>query len=84
MSFFELGMIICFGIGWPISVFKAIKTKDVSGKSPLFMIIILLGYLSGLTHKVVYSWDIVILVYLFNTIMVALDLVLYYKYSSRI
>ena len=84
MSFFELGMIICFGIGWPVSVFKAIKTKDVSGKSPLFMIIILLGYLSGLTHKVVYSWDIVILVYLFNTIMVALDLVLYYKYSSRI
>ena len=84
MSFFELGMIICFGIGWPVSVFKAIKTKDVSGKSPLFMIIILLGYLSGLTHKVVYSWDIVILVYLFNTIMVALDLALYYKYSSRI
>ena len=37
MSIFEAIMLICFGAGWPISVAKALRTKVVSGKSPLFM-----------------------------------------------
>ena len=40
-EFFELLMVLCFGISWPISIIKTLKTKCVSGKSPLFIIFII-------------------------------------------
>ena len=40
-EFFELLMVLCFGISWPISIAKTLKTKCVSGKSPLFIIFII-------------------------------------------
>jgi hypothetical protein len=83
MSIFELTMLICFGIGWPVSVAKALRTKQVAGKSPIFMSIILLGYVSGIAHKLLFSFDVVIALYIFNAAMVTADLLLYVRYSSR-
>ena len=40
-EFFELLMVLCFGISWPISIIKTLKTKCVSGKSPLFIMFII-------------------------------------------
>ncbi len=77
-------MLICFGAAWPFSVYKSFKTKRVDGKSPLFMFIIFLGYVSGILHKLFYSFDRVIYLYFFNGLMVALDLFLYFliKYQK--
>ena len=83
MSFFEAIMLICFGVSWPVSIAKSLRTKVVSGKSPLFMGIVWLGYLSGIIHKVLYSPDWIISLYVFNMIMVAIDIALYYKYVPR-
>jgi hypothetical protein len=82
MSFFEALMLICFGISWPISIYKSWSTKKVSGKSPVFMIVIIIGYASGMAHKILYSRDWVIYLYLLNMIMVSLDLLLYFRYSG--
>ena len=81
MSVFEATMLICFGLSWPISIAKSLRTKTVSGKSPLFMAIICMGYLSGIIHKALYAFDWVILLYTTNMIMVTVDLALYYHYS---
>jgi hypothetical protein len=83
MTMFEAVMLICFGISWPVSILKAIRTKVVAGKSPLFMAIVILGYLSGIIHKCVYSMDWIIALYALNLILVAVDLSLYYLYSPR-
>ncbi|MCX7591059.1 MAG: hypothetical protein N2255_05465 [Kiritimatiellae bacterium] len=80
MSTFEAGMLICFGISWPVSIAKALRTRKVVGKSPLFMVIVCLGYASGLVHKVLYSFDVVTFLYGANLLMVAFDLFLYYRY----
>ena len=80
MSFFEAVMLICFGISWPISIAKSVRTKVVSGKSPLFMVILCLGYACGFIHKVLYSLDWIIMLYVLNFIMISIDLFLYYKY----
>ena len=53
MSLFEIGMLICFGVSWPVSIAKSLRTKNVSGKSPLFLFIIDLGYVFGILNKVV-------------------------------
>jgi len=83
MSPFEALMLICFGVSWPISIAKALRTKKVEGKSPLFMAIICLGYLSGIVHKLLYAFDWVIALYTLNLLMVATDLSLYFYYSHQ-
>ena len=74
-------MLICFGLSWPISIAKSLKTKVVEGKSPWFLIIVIIGYVCGMIHKFLYSFDWVILLYLANLLMVSFDLGLYFKYS---
>ena len=78
MSVFELGMLICFGISWPINVMKSYRMKTAKGKSLPFLIAIVVGYLLGITHKLLYSRDIVLAMYIINLCMVSADLVLYF------
>ena len=80
MSIFEVIMLVCFGLSWPISIAKALRTKKVEGKSPVFMVAICIGYLSGILHKVLYAPDWVVALYAINLLMVATDLYLYYHY----
>jgi hypothetical protein len=80
MSMFEAIMLLCFGASWPFSIAKALRTKVVEGKSPLFMTLVAIGYLSGVIHKSLYSFDWITLLYAVNLIMVVTDLTLYYRY----
>jgi hypothetical protein len=80
MSIFEALMLLCFGVSWPISIAKSVRTKVVAGKSPLFMAILCIGYMSGIVHKALYSLDWIIALYALNLILVATDLALYYRY----
>ena len=82
MSIFEATMLICFGMSWPISIAKSVRTKVVAGKSPLFMVLLCFGYLCGIIHKLLYSMDWVILLYTLNMVLVAIDLGLYFKYRG--
>ena len=36
----EAVMVICFGISWPLSIIKSVKSKSTKGKSLIFMIFI--------------------------------------------
>ncbi|MBT3181467.1 MAG: hypothetical protein HN337_03045 [Deltaproteobacteria bacterium] len=83
MSYLEAIMLICFGISWPISIAKSIRTKVVIGKSPLFMMVVALGYACGVLHKYYYSRDWVIYLYAINMLLVLTDLALYYHYSRK-
>ena len=58
MSIFEIGMLVCFGFAWPISIAKSIRTKSIEGKSLLFMYIIMSGYVFGMAHKIANNLDI--------------------------
>jgi hypothetical protein len=79
----EAVMFICFGLSWPVSLIKTLRTKTVTGKSPLFLVLIIIGYMSGITHKIIFSRDILILHYLVNLSMIIADLGLYLRYSNR-
>lgn len=75
-------MLGLFGISWPISVYKTWKTKQTSGKSLIFIVAILVGYISGIIHKLLYSLDYVLILYCINLINVTLDLILFIYYSK--
>lgn len=81
MSIFEAGMMVCFGASWPIAAYKTFKAKSVDGKSLRFSSLILLGYVFGIIHKILYSPDLVIVLYILNMLFLLLDIGLHIKYK---
>ncbi|MEA3392674.1 MAG: hypothetical protein U9Q91_06815 [Candidatus Marinimicrobia bacterium] len=82
MSHFEIIMLICFGAAWPFSIFRSWKSHSTKGKSLLFMIIVMIGYIAGVLHKLVFDHDLVIYLYALNFLMVAVDVALYLRNRS--
>ncbi len=78
-------MLICFGCSWPASILKSLRTRFVRGKSPAFMLIVMTGYVCGITHKLLnppapdagFLASCVLWLYVGVLILVSTDLVLY-------
>ncbi len=83
-SIFELTMLICFGFSWPFAIAKTVKVKNPAGKSYLFMILILIGYVAGCMHKILFTFDFVFWLYLLNGLMVLSDVLLCLYYRHKI
>lgn len=83
MSVFEAGMMVCFGISWPIAVLKTYRCKCVHGKSIHFSMLILLGYMCGIAHKVLDDMDWVFWLYILNTFFLLVDMYLYWLYRNN-
>jgi hypothetical protein len=78
----ETGMLICFGIAWPVSIAKTLKTKTTSGKSLVFLLVILCGYLFGISKKILCDEiGLALIFYSINTIMVSLDILLWLRFN---
>ena len=90
MEFYELMevcMIVAFGCSWPMNVAKAYKARTAKGKSLGFLLLILFGYICGITSKFLNEsymasfsekWYVVIF-YILNFCMVAADLCIYIR-----
>ena len=83
----EIVMILCFGASWPFNVYKSYHARTAKGKSLLFLLLIITGYVAGITSKFmnpVYMAEIgekwyVLFFYFLNLVMVTTDLVLYFR-----
>ena len=74
MSIFEVTMLICFGSAWPTSIYKSISSMTAKGKSIAFLIIVFVGYIAGILHKLFYNLDWVVTLYAVNGLMVLIDI----------
>lgn len=81
MSIFEIIMLVCFGAAWPLSIYKSYTSRSTEGKSLSFLIVILVGYVAGILHKIFNQYDAVVYLYLLNFIMVLTDLLIYLRNS---
>jgi hypothetical protein len=86
----ETVMLVCFGLSWPISILKSLRTKFVRGKSPAFMTLVIVGYLAGGAAKLFRAahettWpEFVTALYFFNALLVVIDLGLYMRYRHNV
>ncbi len=79
-QFFEACMVICFGISWPVSIIKSVRSRTVKGKSLIFILFILVGYAFGIISKLVSGTiTYVFIFYVLNFIMVSIDVGLYIR-----
>jgi hypothetical protein len=86
----EIIMIVSFGVSWPVNVVKSYKARTAKGKSMVFLILILFGYVAGITSKFVneaymasfaQKWYVLVF-YIINFIMVSVDLGMYIRNRS--
>ena len=83
----EIVMIVSFGASWPMNVVKSYRARTAKGKSLGFLLLILFGYVAGITSKLVneaYMANIaqkwyVLFFYVLNFVMVFTDLMLYVR-----
>ena len=80
----EMIMLICFGLSWPISVYKSFRSGSTKGKSVVFIVAIIVGYIAGIAGKLVSGQlTYVLALYVLNLVMVSVDLVLYFVNRRR-
>ena len=84
---FEILMVVSFGASWPFNVIKSFKTRTAKGKSPVFLLLILFGYVAGIISKLINPVYIasfankwyVLFFYVLNFIMVSADFILFLR-----
>ncbi len=79
-SIFESAMLVCFGFSWPMNVMKAYKARSAKGTSLAFILLIITGYLAGITAKFVnHQINYVLVVYFLNLFIVSINLLVYFR-----
>ena len=75
---FEILMLLCFAAAWPFSIWKLYRTKSTKGKSIVFSMIVILGYIFGITNKFLMDdVNYVLIFYFIDLALVAVDSILY-------
>ena len=82
-SILETLMLVCFGCSWPLTGLKAYKAKTAKGTSLPFILLIIIGYVAGITAKIVTGQtNYVLAAYVLNLAIVLLNLVIYFRNST--
>ena len=78
----ETVMLVCFGLSWPISVVKNIRTGTAKGMSLPFILLITFGYIAGISAKIMsHNINYVLIVYFINIAAVSVNIAVYIRNS---
>ena len=73
-------MLICFGFSWPLNVIKAYKARTAKGTSLPFILLIITGYLAGISAKLItHQINYVLIAYILNLAIVSLNVAVYFR-----
>lgn len=77
---FEVGMMLCFAAAWPFNIARAWRARTAVGSSPVFMLVIELGYILGMINKVVNdSVNYVFAFYVLDFVLVLIALAIFLR-----
>ena len=78
-NIFEILMLICFGVSWPLALVKNIRAKTAKGMHLLFICLIVIGYIAGITAKILNNvYGGVFIAYIINLVIVSLNIPVYF------
>ena len=82
-SILETIMLVCFGFSWPLNVIKAYKAKTAKGTSLPFILLIITGYIAGISAKIISGQiNYVLIAYILNLAIVSLNVIVYFRNVS--
>ena len=85
---FEAVMILCFGLSWPISIRKSYISRTAKGKSLFFEVFIWIGYIFGISRKIIqvclgtgsgFLFYLAWAFYILNFVEITIDMLLYFR-----
>lgn len=85
---FEMLMVVCFGISWPLNIRKLLQSKTAKGVSVMFYFFIWIGYIFGLASKAIKAYNGIMtpayvwFFYILNALMVSCGILLYFRYKK--
>lgn len=80
--------IFFFGLSWPISIRKSYVSRTAKGKSLLFEVFLVIGYLVGIARKIIqvvmlgstgFIFYLSFFFYVLNTVCITIDMGLYFR-----
>lgn len=82
IEFTEIAMLVLFGVSWPFNIIKSYRSRTAKGKSILFEVIVVVGYMFGLCGKYAAFLQtghlaLSVWFYIADIVMVAVDMALY-------
>ncbi len=76
----ECMMLLCFGFSWPLNVYRNYRSCSTKGMSLIFILLIIVGYVAGITAKIITrNFSYVLIVYFFNLAVVSLNVFIYFR-----
>ena len=82
-SILETIMLMCFGFSWPLNVIKAYRAKTAKGTSLPFILLIITGYIAGISAKLISGQiNYVLIAYILNLAIVSLNVIVYFRNVS--
>ena len=79
-SILETVMLVCFGFSWPLNVIKAYKAQTAKGTSLPFILLIITGYIAGISAKILNGqFNYVLIAYFMNLAIVSLNVCVYLR-----
>ena len=82
-SILETIMLVCFGFSWPLNVIIAYKAKTAKGTSLPFVLLIITGYIAGISAKIISGQiNYVLIAYILNLAIVSLNIIVYFRNVS--
>ena len=82
-SILETVMLVCFGFSWPLNVIKSYRAKTAKGTSLLFILLIITGYIAGISAKLISGQiNYVLIAYILNLAIVSLNVIVYFRNVS--
>ena len=82
-SILETIMLVCFGFSWPLNVIKAYRAKTAKGTSLPFILLIITGYIAGISSKLISEQiNYVLIAYILNLAIVSLNVIVYFRNVS--
>ena len=82
-SILETVMLVCFGFSWPLNVIKAYRAKTAKGTSLPFILLIITGYIAGISAKLISGQiNYVLIAYILNLAIVSINVIVYFRNVS--
>ena len=73
-------MLVCFGFSWPMNLIKAYKARTAKSTSLPFILLIITGYIAGISAMIALgNLNYVLVAYLINLAIVSLNLLVYFR-----
>lgn len=73
-------MLVCLGVSWPFNIAKSLRSRTAKGKSVIYEILVVVGYLFGLTAKFILGdMNYVVVFYIIDILMVTTDIILTFR-----